>query len=453
MQILVVGTGYVGLVTGACLAEMGHHVVCLDIDKTKIANLKQSILPIFEPGLKEIVDRNVRANRLSFTTDYSEGVKGAAVFFLAVPTPSDEDGSCDLSYVLDAASQIAEEISDYALIVCKSTVPVGSCHAIKDRVGQILTKRGAAISFDVVSNPEFLKEGSAVPDCMKPDRIILGVESSKAEKLMREIYSAFTLSHDRILVMDILSSEMTKYAANAMLATRISFMNELAGLCEKTGADIHQVRVGIGSDSRIGYHFLYAGAGYGGSCFPKDIRALQACAKQNEHHAPLLAAVESINERQKRVLGEKILAYFSENGGAKGKTVAIWGLSFKPDTDDLREAPSLVLIDQLLKAGIRLKLYDPISMTKARTLLTKNSEIEWCEDEYQAAKDADAIALVTEWKQFRFVDFEALAKNLRGKAFFDGRNQYKAQEMQARGFDYFGIGIPKETRVSDAALL
>ncbi len=453
MQILIVGTGYVGLVTGACLAEMGHHVTCLDIDKTKIANLKQGILPIFEPGLKELVDRNTQAGRLFFTTDFSEGVKNASVFFLAVPTPSDEDGSCDLSYVLDAASKIANEISAYALIVCKSTVPVGSSLKIKESIRNILQKREASIDFDVVSNPEFLKEGSAVADCMKPDRIILGVESLRAEKIMREIYSAFTLSHDRILVMDILSAEMTKYAANAMLATRISFMNELAGLCEKVGADINQVRVGIGSDNRIGYHFLYAGAGYGGSCFPKDIRALQSVAQENAHNAPLLAAVEVINERQKKVLGEKILAYFAENGGAIGKTVAIWGLSFKPNTDDLREAPSLTLIEQLLKAGVNLKLYDPISMPKAKALLAQNKQIEWSQDEYASAKDADAIALVTEWKQFRFVDFDTLLKTMRGIAFFDGRNQYKAQEMQTRGFDYFGIGIPELSKVNDAALL
>jgi len=432
MNLLMIGTGYVGLVTGACLAEMGHQVICLDIDAGKIAALQKGIVPIYEPGLEELVKRNIAAGRLTFTTDYKEGVQKSKVCFIAVPTPSQEDGSCDLTYVLAAARSIAEVMTEYRVIVTKSTVPVGTAQKIRQEMS-------SSIPFDVVSNPEFLKEGAAVSDCMKPDRIILGVESAETAQIMKEIYAAFTINHDRILVMDTASAEMTKYVANAMLATRISFMNEMAGLCEKLGAHIQHVRVGIGSDHRIGYDFLYAGAGYGGSCFPKDIRALQALARQVGFETPLLEAIDTINERQKKVLAHKMKAYF---GSVSQKTIAIWGLSFKPDTDDLREAPALKLIEELLDQGARLRLFDPVAMSKAQKLLT-HPDITWCRDEYHAAEGSDGIALVTEWKQFRFVDLDTVSKTMQGKAFFDGRNQYKKDEMKAKGFHYFGIGIPQ----------
>jgi len=432
MNLLVIGTGYVGLVTGACLADMGHQVICLDIDAEKIAALQNGIVPIYEPGLEEIVQRNARAGRLKFTTDYPSGVQNSKVCFIAVPTPSKEDGSCDLSYVLQAARSIAESMTAPLVIVTKSTVPVGTAQKIRH-----IVEESTKVPFDVVANPEFLKEGAAVSDCMKPDRIILGVESSHAADIMKEIYAAFTINRDRILIMDTASAEMTKYVANAMLATRISFMNEMAGLCEKLGANIQQVRVGIGSDSRIGYHFLYAGAGYGGSCFPKDIRALQAMARNAGFDAPLLQAVDTINERQKKVLAQKMKKHF---GSLSQKTIAVWGLAFKPDTDDLREAPALKLIEELLDQGAHLRLFDPIAMPKAQKFLN-HPNITWCRDEYHAAEGSDAIALVTEWKQFRFADLSVIAKSMQGSAFFDGRNQYKKDEMKAKGFQYFGIGI------------
>lgn len=450
MQLLIIGTGYVGLVTGACFAEMGHEVTCLDIDREKVAKLKAGIVPIFEPGLTELVHRNQAAGRLIFTTDYAEAVHSNAVCFIAVPTPTAADGSCEIGYILEAASCVAKEMTGPMVIVTKSTAPPGTSIAVRNRVSEILEERNAEIAFDVVSNPEFLKEGSAVSDCMKPDRIILGLSSPEAEKTMRDIYAAFTQNHDRFLVMDPLSAEMTKYAANAMLATRISFMNELASLCEKVGANIHSVRVGIGSDARIGYQFLYAGIGYGGSCFPKDLRALIATGEQAGSEMTLIQAVEAINEKQKGLLGKKILSYFAERGGAKNKTVAIWGLSFKPDTDDVREAPSLVLIQQLLHAGAKLKVYDPVAMDAAKKALGNEPAITWCKDEYEAAEAADAVALVTEWKQFRTVDFKQLLIKMNGRGFFDGRNQYKAQEMANKGFDYFGIGVPQHKQMREA---
>jgi UDPglucose 6-dehydrogenase len=432
MNLLVIGSGYVGLVTGACLADMGHHVICLDIDAEKITALQKGTVPIYEPGLEELIQRNIAAGRLKFTTDYKSSVQNSKVCFIAVPTPSKEDGSCDLSYVLQAVRSIAESMTEPMIIVTKSTVPVGTSKKIRETV-EAYTK----VPFDVVSNPEFLKEGAAVADCMKPDRIILGVESSHAAQVMKEIYSAFTINHDRILVMDNASAEMTKYVANAMLAARISFMNEMAGLCEKLGANIQQVRIGIGSDQRIGYHFLYAGAGYGGSCFPKDIRALQAMARNSGYDALLLQAIDTINERQKKVLIKKMKAHF---GSMSNKTIAVWGLSFKPDTDDLREAPALKLIEELLAQGAYLRLYDPVAMSKAQKIL-HHPNIIWCRDEYHAAEGSHAIALVTEWKQFRFVDLDTIGQSMQGKAFFDGRNQYKKDEMKAKGFHYFGIGV------------
>ncbi len=437
MKILVIGTGYVGLVTGVCFAEMGHTVICLDIDEKKIQNLKNGIVPIYEPGLEELIRKNEKSGRLSFTTDLALGMKESAVCIIAVPTPSSSDGSCDLSYVKSAAKSIALHLTGYRVIVTKSTVPVGTSKIIRDTIEAHLK---SPIPFDIVSNPEFLKEGAAISDCMKPDRIILGVETEKAANIMKELYKAFTLNHDRIFIMDPASAEMTKYVANAMLATRISFMNEIAGLCEKLGANIHAVRQGIGSDHRIGYHFLYAGAGYGGSCFPKDIRALEAMARTADYETPILNAVDSVNEKQKKVLFKKIKSHF---GKLQDKTIAIWGLSFKPDTDDLREAPALKLIEELLAEGATLRLYDPVSMEKAQEKLN-HPQIIWCKDEYDAAKSSDAIALVTEWKQFRFVDFETILGKMSGNSFFDGRNQYRKDEMKLKGFHYFGIGIPHD---------
>ncbi len=440
MHLLIIGTGYVGLVTGACFAEMGHHVTCLDIDKEKIAKLNEGIIPIYEPGLEEMVKRNRQANRLSFTTDYEAPLKEASVCFIAVSTPPKEDGSCDLSYVLNAAENIAKYLNHYVVIVNKSTVPVGAGNKVKEQIQKVLEERGVDLPFDLVSNPEFLKEGSAISDCMKPSRIILGVENEKSEKIMKEIYSAFTLNHDRIFVMDVPSAEMTKYAANAMLATRISFMNELASLCEKLHANINSVRVGIGSDERIGYDFLYAGIGWGGSCFPKDIRALQAMAKEIGCETPIINAVETINVRQKKLLFKKIASHFGGKNSLKGKTLAIWGLAFKPNTDDLRDAPSIHLIEELLEAGVNLRLFDPVAMPKAKKLFKDHPQITFCKDEYEAAEQTHGIALVTEWKQFRFADFEILAKTMHAHAFFDGRNQYKRHEMKEKGFAYFGIG-------------
>lgn len=439
MKILVVGTGYVGLVTGACFAEMGHNVICLDNDVVKIQRLKDGEIPIFEPGLEEIVKRNVQGGRLVFTTDYAEGVATALICFIAVSTPAAEDGSADLSYVQQAVEMIAQNMNGYKIIANKSTVPVGTAKMVGEILAQGLKERNVPYEFDVVSNPEFLKEGDAVNDFMKPDRIVIGTDNPRVAALMHELYAPFNLSHERILVMDPVSAEMTKYAANAMLATRISFMNEISGLCEIVGADINKVRKGIGSDRRIGYAFLYAGAGYGGSCFPKDIKALRATARQ--HHCPtlLLDAVEEVNAGQKQVIGNKILNYFPT---LEEKTFAIWGLSFKPGTDDMREAPSLVLIRFLLEQGAYVRLYDPIAMKKAKLLFKKSPQITWCKDEFEAAKGADAIALMTEWKQFRFIDFERVLPQMKGRAFFDGRNQYNRLEMAARGFDYFSIGQP-----------
>jgi UDPglucose 6-dehydrogenase len=442
MHILMVGVGYVGLVTAICFAEMGHRVICLDIDEEKIENLKNGFIPIYEPGLKDLLERNAAAGRLAFMTSYKEAVSQANVCFIAVPTPSQKDGSCDLSYVMHAASEIAHHMQESKTIVIKSTVPLGCALQLKQHIQAILDERNALFSFDIVSNPEFLKEGSAIQDCMKPDRIILGLVHPHSEKIMREIYSAFTINHDRIIIMDATSAEMTKYAANAMLATRISFMNELSHLCEKIGANINHVRIGIGSDDRIGLQFLYAGAGYGGSCFPKDLRALLCLAKSFGVSLPILESVELVNERQKKTLSAKILSYFSERGGIQDKTIALWGLSFKPDTDDMREAPSMVLIESLLAHGANLRLYDPVAIPNAKKFLKGKRDIVFCQDEYEAASGANAIVLVTEWKQFRYVDFVKIGALMEEKIFFDGRNQYSAQEMLQKEFTYFGIGVP-----------
>lgn len=439
MQILIVGSGYVGLVTGACFAEMGHTVVCLDIDANKIARLQNGEIPIYEPGLEELVKRNVAQKRLSFTTDYKKGVAKCKVCFIGVPTPQRDDGSCNTSYVEAAARSIAECMDEYKVIVNKSTVPVGTA-ALVTRIVKENQKK--PIPFDVVSNPEFLKEGAAIQDCLKPDRIIIGANSQQAFDIMKQIYSPFMVNYDRLITMDVLSAEMTKYAANAMLATRISFMNEIADICKKVGANVNDVRKGIGSDSRIGHSFLYPGVGYGGSCFPKDVRALIAIAKEAGATSQILESVDETNNRQKKILGQKMKGYFSTNGGMKGKTIAIWGLSFKPDTDDVREAPALTLIEQLLSEGARLKLFDPVATQNMQKMVKDNPNITWCDSEHEAAQDADAVALVTEWKQFRLVDLNQLKDQMKGKAFFDGRNQYKPQEMKSHGFDYICVGVP-----------
>lgn len=440
MNLVVIGVGYVGLVTGTCFAEMGHHVICLDIDAAKIEKLNQGIIPIYEPHLEEMVRRNSKTGRLCFTTDYSFAINAATVCFIAVDTPPLEDGSADLRTVKTVARTIASQMDSYRALVVKSTVPVGTSQQIAAVVEEELARRGVSIPFDVVSNPEFLKEGNAVQDFMKPDRVILGVDNPQVEAIMREIYSAFTLSHERILVMDVASAEMTKYAANAMLATRISFMNELAGLCELTGASINKVRKGIGSDQRIGYYFLYAGAGYGGSCLPKDVRALSARARGVGYDTPLLNAVNQVNDRQKQIIGQKIIDYFRSRGGLKGKTIGILGLAFKPETDDMREAPSLILIDQLLAEGALVQVYDPVATANAQALTRDHSSITWCNHEIAVAEGADAIALMTEWKQFRFLDFPRVLTAMKGNAFFDGRNQYVPEEMARRGFDYTCLG-------------
>ena len=444
MNILIIGTGYVGLVSGACFAEMGHHVTCLDINKAKIDLLLTGTIPIYEPGLEELVKRNVKAQRLSFTTDYPHAISGATVCFIAVDTPISAEGHANMSFVKAVALSIGEHMNDYKIIVNKSTVPVGSADLVTQIISSALGKRNASIPFDVVANPEFLKEGNAVNDFMKPDRVIIGTDSQKAAGIMKEIYAPFMLSHDRLILMDPHSAEMTKYAANAMLATRISFMNELAGLCELTGADINKVRTGIGSDKRIGYSFLYPGPGFGGSCLPKDIRALRSHAHSLEYEMPLLTAVDTVNLRQKKVTGNKIINYISSRGGVAGKTIAILGLAFKPDTDDMREASSLTLIEQLTNANASVRLYDPAAMDNAKKLLPNTLSISWCIDEKNAAEGADAIVLMTEWKQFRFLDFSSLLEVMKGTAFFDARNQYNAQEMEKKGIDYISIGVSKQ---------
>ncbi len=437
MKITIVGTGYVGLVTGACFAEVGIDVTCVDIDINKIENLKKGIIPIYEPGLEEIVERNVAKGRLHFSTQLSETLHGCEVVFSAVGTPPDEDGSADLTYVLDVAREVGQTMNDYVLIVTKSTVPVGTARLVKDAIRKELEKRGVDIPFDVASNPEFLKEGAAVDDFLKPDRIVVGVESERAQELMNRLYKPFTLNGHPVIFMDIPSAEMTKYAANAMLATRISFMNDVANLCEIMGADVNMVRKGIGSDPRIGPKFLYPGVGYGGSCFPKDVKALVKTADQNGYSMRVLKAVEEVNDDQKLLLFNKVNNYFNED--LAGKTIAIWGLSFKPETDDMREAPSLVLIKKFLAAGCRVKAYDPVAMTE--TMRKIGNVIEYTKGEYEALEGADCLLLVTEWKEFRVPNLDLMKKLMKNKLIFDGRNIYDATEMRAAGFEYYGIGI------------
>ncbi|MFT4223770.1 UDP-glucose dehydrogenase family protein [Dysgonomonas sp.] len=439
MKIAIVGTGYVGLVTGTCFAEMGTEVYCVDIDKAKIENLKNGIIPIFEPGLDEMVDRNFKAGRLRFTTDLSSILNEVDIVFSAVGTPPDEDGSADLKYVLDVAHTIGKNLNKYMLIVTKSTVPVGTAKLVKKTIQDELDKRGLSdLEFDVASNPEFLKEGAAITDFMQPDRVVVGIESEEARKLMERLYKPFTLNNYRIIYTDIPSAEMIKYAANAMLATRISFMNDIANLCEIVGADVTMVRKGIGSDARIGSKFLYSGCGYGGSCFPKDVKAIIKTAKGLGYKMEILEAVENVNERQKNILFEKLMKYY--NGDIKGKTIAVWGLAFKPKTDDMREAPSLVLIDRIIKAGARVRVYDPVAMGEAKKHHLGDSVI-YAKDIYDATLDADAILMVTEWNEFRLPTWDVIKKTMRKPVVFDGRNIYNKQEMTDSGFDYFGIGI------------
>lgn len=439
MKIAIVGTGYVGLVTGTCFAEMGTDVYCVDIDQKKIENLKNGIIPIFEPGLDEMVERNHKAGRLHFTTDLSSILNDVDVVFSAVGTPPDEDGSADLKYVLEVARTVGRNLNKYVVVVTKSTVPVGTAKLVKQAVQEELDKRGLSdLKFDVASNPEFLKEGAAISDFMAPDRVVVGVESEQARAMMERLYKPFTINNYRIIYTDIPSAEMIKYAANAMLATRISFMNDIANLCEIVGADVSMVRKGIGSDARIGAKFLYAGCGYGGSCFPKDVKALIKTAKKHGYDMRILQAVEDVNENQKHILFEKLMKYY--NGDIKGKTIAVWGLAFKPKTDDMREAPSLVLIDQILNAGANVRVYDPVAMEEAKHLKLGDTVV-YTKDIYDATLDTDAILLVTEWNEFRLPAWEVIKKTMKKQVVFDGRNIYNKEEMNAIGFDYFGIGI------------
>jgi UDPglucose 6-dehydrogenase len=442
MHVTVIGTGYVGLVTGACIAEMGSTVHCVDVDPKKIDDLKQGILPIYEPGLETIVSENHEAGRLNFTTSLAEAMEHSELLFIAVGTPPGEDGSADLRYVVEVARQIGNLMTRPTIVVNKSTVPIGTADLVRTTIAAQLEQRGNDVAFEVVSNPEFLKEGAAVDDFMHPDRIIVGTDSDWARKVMTELYAPFTRNHPRIMHMGVRDAEMTKYAANAMLATKISFMNEIASLCERLDVDVEHVRLGIGSDQRIGYHFIYAGCGYGGSCFPKDVKALISIAHQNDFEPQLLQAVETRNEQQKLSLGNKIATHFA--GDLKGRTFAIWGLAFKPGTDDMREAPSVVLINSLIKAGARVRAFDPVAAETARKEFPEEwfteERLEIVEGQYEAAIDADALVLVTEWKPFRRPDIKALKKLLRQPLIFDGRNQYDPVQLSREGFDYYGIG-------------
>jgi UDPglucose 6-dehydrogenase len=436
MNIAIVGTGYVGLVSGVCFAEMGIDVTCVDIDSAKIERLKQGEIPIYEPGLDEMLLRNVAAGRLHFTTDLRTCLDNVEVVFSAVGTPPDEDGSADLQYVLAVARTFGQNISKYTILVTKSTVPVGTAQKVKTAIQQELDKRGVQVDFDVASNPEFLKEGAAIKDFMGPDRVVVGTDSPRAQKIMARLYKPFMLNSERMIFTDIPSAEMIKYAANSMLATRISFMNDIANLCELVGADVNMVRKGIGSDTRIGRKFLYPGCGYGGSCFPKDVKALIKTAEQNGYQMRVLKAVEEVNERQKAILFDKLNKRF--DGNLKGKTVALWGLAFKPETDDMREAPALVLINKLVEAGCTVKVFDPVAMDECRRRV--GDKVRYGKDMYDATVDADALILVTEWKTFRMPSWEVLARSMHNKLVIDGRNIYDAAELAESGFEYCKIG-------------
>ncbi|MGM9843319.1 MAG: UDP-glucose dehydrogenase family protein [Muribaculaceae bacterium] len=436
MNIAIVGTGYVGLVSGTCFAEMGINVTCVDIDENKIERLKIGEIPIYEPGLEEMVLRNVSAGRLKFTTDLKNVLDDVEVVFSAVGTPPDEDGSADLKYVLAVAKTFGQNINKYTIMVTKSTVPVGTAAKVREAINKELAARGVSVDFDVASNPEFLKEGAAIKDFMMPDRVVVGTDSERAKKVMARLYKPFMLSGDRMIFTDIPSAEMIKYAANSMLATRISFMNDIANLCELVGADVNMVRKGIGADTRIGRKFLYAGCGYGGSCFPKDVKALIKTAEKAGYEMQVLKAVEAVNERQKGILFEKLSKHYS--GDLAGKTIALWGLSFKPETDDMREAPSLVIIEHLLKAGCIVKVYDPVAMTECKRRI--GDVVTYCEDMYDAAVDADAVLMLTEWNQFRVPSLSVLKKTMNSLVIIDGRNIYDAEYLAENGFTYYKIG-------------
>ncbi|MGH8182335.1 MAG: UDP-glucose dehydrogenase family protein [Rhodanobacteraceae bacterium] len=438
MKLTIFGTGYVGLVTGTCLAEMGNHVLCMDVVADKIARLERGEIPIFEPGLEPLVQRNHASGRLAFTTDAAAAVAHGDAIFIAVGTPPDEDGSADLKYVLAVARSIGEHLDRYAVVVDKSTVPVGTADRVRAEIAAVLKRRGAEVAFDVVSNPEFLKEGDAVNDCMKPDRIIVGASSPRAISVLKSLYAPFNRNHERLVVMDERSAELTKYAANSMLATKISFMNEIANIAERVGADVEMVRHGIGADPRIGYHFIYPGTGYGGSCFPKDVQALARIAHVHGYDARVLGAVEAVNRDQKRKLFDLMLGYF--DGDLRGKTIALWGLAFKPNTDDMREAPSRVLMEALWQAGAEVRAFDPQARGETARIYGEHDDLVLCDDPWTALEGADALAVVTEWKVFRSPDFARIKTVLKSPAVFDGRNLYDPAAVEAEGLAYYGIG-------------
>jgi UDPglucose 6-dehydrogenase len=447
MKITIFGTGYVGLVTGTCFAEVGNEVMCVDIDEAKIARLKDGILPIYEPGLDDLVQSNYASGRLKFTTDPAEGVAHGLFQMIAVGTPPDEDGSADLQHVLAVARSIGRNMDDYRVVINKSTVPVGTADKVRDAVAAELQQRGTALEFDVVSNPEFLKEGAAVNDFMKPDRVVVGTDNPRTKELMRSLYAPFNRNHDRVVCMDIRSAELTKYAANAMLATKITFMNELANLAEVLGADIEHVRLGIGSDPRIGYHFIYPGCGYGGSCFPKDVQALVRTAREVDYNAQLLTSVEEVNNRQKHVLFNKVMQHF--DGDIKGKTFALWGLSFKPNTDDMREAPSRYLMEALWEQGARVQAHDPVAMEEAMRIYGDNNDLQFFDEPHAALEGADGLIINTEWKIYRSPDFNGMKQSLKQAVIFDGRNIYEPDLLQQLGFSYYGIGRGESIKKQD----
>lgn len=439
MNIVVIGTGYVGLVSGTCFSEMGNKVTCVDIDNNKIEKLNQGIIPLYEPGLEAMVLKNVNNGNLSFTTQLAKSLSSAEIVFIAVGTPMGEDGSADLQYVLSVAEQLGNEMTNPLIIVDKSTVPVGTADKVKTTVAHALAKRNVAIDFQVVSNPEFLKEGAAINDFMKPDRVVIGAEDETAFTKMRTLYAPFLRNHDRLIEMDIRSAEMTKYAANAMLATKISFMNEIANICELVGADVNNVRLGIGSDNRIGYSFIYPGCGYGGSCFPKDVKALKRIAEEHHYKAKLITSVEEVNDDQKLVIAQKVIKRFGEN--LQGKSFALWGLAFKPGTDDMREAPAIYVVKELVKRGANIQAYDPKAMQEAKDCYLNDIEkITYCNTKYEALKNAEALILLTEWKEFRSPDFAEIKSQLNQPVIFDGRNQYNIFNLEEKGFEYYQIG-------------
>lgn len=440
MKISVIGTGYVGLVSGACFSKMGNHVICVDINSKKISNLKKGIIPIYEPGLEEIVIENYQKGVLSFTTNTKDALENSNICFIAVGTPQGEDGSADLQYVLNVAQDIGQYMSHHMFVVDKSTVPVGTADKVKNVIQNELDKRSSNLTFDVISNPEFLKEGAAIEDFLKPDRIVIGTDNEEAYRVMRELYEPFIHKNDRLILMDVKSAEMTKYAANAMLATKISFMNEIANICERVGVDVNQVRNGLGSDSRIGYNFIYPGCGYGGSCLPKDVQALCNIAKNNSYVPKILNAVEEVNFEQKKALSNKVIKRFGSD--LHGMIFAVWGLSFKPETDDMRDASAIVVINELTNRGAKIRAYDPKAIEEARTYYLKdNKNVEYVESKYTALLNADALVLITEWREFRSPDWDEIASKLNHKVIFDGRNQYNNEKLQSLGFEYFQIGV------------